>query len=125
MLLVRRANPPEVGRWTVPGGKVRWGETMAQAVERELAEETGLVGHCGRLVGWAERIGPTTHFVIADFEVAASGQPRAGSDAADVAWVPFGELERWPLVSGLLDFLTVHGVVPPTTRASQATGGHR
>lgn len=42
VVLVRRANPPRAGTWGMPGGKIDLGETLFQAAERELAEETGL-----------------------------------------------------------------------------------
>lgn len=44
VLLVRRANPPDVGRWGFPGGKIERGETIMRAAERELFEETSVVG---------------------------------------------------------------------------------
>jgi ADP-ribose pyrophosphatase YjhB (NUDIX family) len=113
LLMVQRATPPEVGRWTVPGGRVEAGESVPDAVERELHEETALVVRCGPLLGWAERRGRHHHFVILDFAVTTTGRgtPVAGSDAAAVAWVPVTEVPGLPLVSGLLDFLVEHGVV--------------
>ena len=51
VLLVRRATPPQAGRWTIPGGHVEPGETLASAVERELLEETGLRVTCGPFLG--------------------------------------------------------------------------
>src|SRR5690606_20567736 len=54
LLLVRRANPPHAGTWAFPGGRVEAGETVAEAVTRELREETGLEGVCGRLIGVVE-----------------------------------------------------------------------
>lgn len=116
LLLVRRAEDPEAGRWSLPGGKVEAGEPLAAAVERELREETGLAGRCGALVGWAERIGTTHHFVILDFEVPleaeAVPEPVAGGDAADVAWVALGDVATRDLVTGLASFLRGHGVIP-------------
>ncbi len=113
ILLVRRRHPPERGRWSLPGGKVEPGELLAVAVEREMAEETGLVARCGAFVGWAERIGPTHHFVILDFEVAVDDDqvPVAGGDAGEVAWVALEALGSVDLVSGLEDFLRHHGVM--------------
>jgi 8-oxo-dGTP diphosphatase len=113
LLLVQRARPPAVGRWTVPGGRVEPGESVTTAVERELLEETGLTVRCGNLVGWAERRGPDHHFVILDFAVttAGRGSPMAGSDAAAVAWVPLDEVTGQGLVEGLGDFLLAHGVL--------------
>jgi ADP-ribose pyrophosphatase YjhB (NUDIX family) len=113
LLMVRRAHQPEVGRWTVPGGRVEAGESVADAVERELREETTLDVRCGPLLGWAERRGEDYHFVILDFEVTVPGRgiPVAGGDATAVAWVPLGEVPALNLVSGLEEFLVAHGVL--------------
>lgn len=113
LLLIRRATAPEIGRWSLPGGRVEHGETMAEAVVREVREETGLDVVCDRSIGWVERIGPAGHFVIVDFAVVVmgTGAPHADSDAAAVAWVPLGELHEVDLVDGLLDFLTDHKIV--------------
>jgi 8-oxo-dGTP diphosphatase len=111
LLLVRRGRPPEAGRWSLPGGRLEAGETLRAAVEREVLEETGLEARCGELVGWVERMGPAHHFVILDFAVTVEpGRPQAGGDAAEVAWVPLGELGRVELVSGLAEFLADHQV---------------
>jgi 8-oxo-dGTP diphosphatase len=113
LLMVRRAHAPEVGRWTVPGGRVEPGESVTAAVERELFEETSLEVGCGPLLGWAERRGEGYHFVILDYKVSTSGRgrPAAGGDAAEVAWVPLGEVATLTLVEGLEDFLVGHGVL--------------
>jgi 8-oxo-dGTP diphosphatase len=94
---------------------VEAGETLAQAVAREVAEETTLQVSCGPLVGWVERIGPGYHFVILDFAVtlASPGTPQAGDDAAQAAWVPFGEIGGLTLVEGLADFLAEQRVLGP------------
>ena len=114
LLLVQRGRGAGVGLWSVPGGRVERGETLAQAVVRELREETGLDGACERFVGWVERIGADYHFVILDFTVSvASGEPVAGDDAAHVRWVPLDDLSSWPpVVPGLVAFLAEHGLVP-------------
>jgi ADP-ribose pyrophosphatase YjhB (NUDIX family) len=115
LLLVKRGNPPERGRWTIPGGRVQAGESLAQAVERELAEETGLHMRCGSFVGFAERMGPGYHFVILDFETVGDAQQRgtpiAGGDALEAVWVPLEAVPMVDLVTGLEGFLREHGVL--------------
>ena len=113
LLLVRRGRGPAQGAWSVPGGRVEPGETLAEAVVRELAEETGLEGVCGEFVGWVERIGEDHHFVILDFRatVLDDRQPVPGDDAAEVAWVPLADVAEHPLVEGLAEFLHQHGVI--------------
>ena len=113
LLLIRRGRGPAAGEWSVPGGRVEWGETLGEAVVRELAEETGLEGVADRFVGWVERIGNDHHFVILDFAVTVlePGALRAGSDAAEAEWVPMDEVPHRRLVEGLAEFLHEHGIV--------------
>ena len=117
ILLVRRGRGPGAGEWSVPGGRVEGGETLAEAVVRELAEETGLEAVCGELVGWVERIGDDHHFVILDFHVTVLDrrEPVAGADAAEAAWVPLGEVADLQLVDGLAEFLHEHGILEVIT----------
>ncbi len=115
LLLVRRGHEPEAGSWSVPGGRVEHGETLAQAVEREVLEETGLTVRCGELVGWVERIDARHHFVILDFTASPVADPpwslSAGGDAADARWVPLPDVPGLGLVNGLEAFLRRHGVL--------------
>jgi 8-oxo-dGTP diphosphatase len=123
ILLVRRGRGPAAGEWSVPGGRVEVGETLHEAVVREVAEETGLEVVVERFLGWVERIGPDEgaaapayHFVILDFLVDVldpDRAPVAGDDAAEVAWVPVDALSETRLVAGLLDFLDDTGVIEP------------
>ena len=114
ILLVRRGRGAAQGEWSIPGGRVERGETMAEAVVRELAEETGLEGLCDHFVGWVERIDQTYHYVIFDFEVTVidRGEPVAGDDAAEARWVPYLEAADLKLVDGLAEFLHLHGYLP-------------
>ena len=114
ILLIRRGTPPGEGLWSVPGGRVQQGESLADAVCRELQEETGLQGEVGDAVGWTELIGRRRHYVVVDYRVtvAPDAIPTAGSDATDAAWVAFDELGDWDLVDGLVRFLTDHQVIP-------------
>jgi 8-oxo-dGTP diphosphatase len=113
LLLVRRGRGPGAGLWSVPGGRVEAGETLAEAVVRELAEETGLEAVCGPLVGWAERIGADHHYVILDFAatVLDPADPVAGTDAAEARWVPLDDVAGLALVEGLAEFLHDHGIL--------------
>lgn len=114
LLLVRRGRGPSQGLWSVPGGRVEAGETLAEAVVRELAEETGIEGVCGELIDWVERMGADHHFVIFDFAVqvlAPAGTPRAGGDAAEAAWVPLDEVAGLALVDGLAELLHDHHIL--------------
>lgn len=117
LLLVRRGHGPAAGEWSVPGGRVERGELLAEAVVREVREETGLECVCGPLLGWVERIDDEQHFVIADFEVTVLDDraPVAGDDAAEAAWVPLDRLLDLNLVDGLAEFLHEHGVLDAFT----------
>ncbi len=113
ILLIRRARDPEAGRWSVPGGRVEPGESLRDAVHREVREEVGLVAEVGALVGVVERRGPAHHILVADFvaTVDANATPVAGDDAEAWAWVRLDELGEWDLVEGLGDFFAEHGIV--------------
>ena len=111
ILLVRRGRGTAVGEWSLPGGRVEFGEPLEAAVAREVLEETGLEVTVGRFLGWAERMGEEPvpyHYVILDFAAEAL-DPEApltpGDDAADAAWVPLAQLPSLGLVAGLEEFL--------------------
>ena len=113
LLMVRRGRGPAAGEWSIPGGRVEPGETVAEAVVRELQEETGLEGVCADFVGWDERIGEEFHFVLLAFKVTLLDltEPVAGDDAAEAAWVPLHDVAELNLVDGLAEFLHDHGIL--------------
>jgi 8-oxo-dGTP diphosphatase len=113
LLMVRRGRGPAQGEWSIPGGRVEGGETLAEAVVRELKEETGLNGVCGELLGWVERVGDDYHFVILDFSVVVLEEVPlvAGDDAAEAMWVPLHAVGELRVVTGLVEFLADHGIL--------------
>lgn len=98
ILLIRRGREPGKGLWTVPGGKVRFGETMRETAAREGYEETGLVVEVGEPVWIGEIIEEEHHIVIVDYSASVTGGAlRAGDDAVDAAWVDLNEVRDLPL----------------------------
>lgn len=100
VLLVRRANPPDAGRWGFPGGKIEPGETIRQAAVRELYEETGLRATAGRIFTAVDvfdrdrRGGLRRHFVlIAVLCRDAAGMLAPGGDAREARWFHPDEIE--------------------------------
>lgn len=100
VLLVRRANPPRAGEWSLPGGLQHLGETVAQAGSREVKEETNVdirvlgVVDVVDLIEYEDRGAEVSyHFTLVELLATwLSGDIAAGEDAADVAWVDLDEL---------------------------------
>ncbi len=100
VVLVRRGSPPGKGEWSIPGGLVRVGETLAAALVREALEETGLQVLPGNLLELLERIFHDErgrvryHYVLADYLCRVSGGDlQAGSDAVEAGWFTRQELK--------------------------------
>lgn len=113
VLVVRRAKDPAAGKWSLPGGHVLLGETLAGAVRRELGEETALVAtEVGEMVAVSELVRPEArlHYLIHVFRVRVDTgvEPRAGDDAAAVRWVDAAELGGLETTAGLREFLDRH-----------------
>ena len=113
LLLIKRGHDPEAGKWSLPGGRIEPGETDAQALVREMREETGLTVVPGPLLGAVERPGPDGRIIdIRDYAATVTGGTlTAGDDAADAHWVTAADVPHLPLTSGLADALASWGVL--------------
>ena len=113
VLIVRRARPPAHGVFTLPGGVVEAGETLHEAVVREIAEETtltiepvALAGHREVIVrdkeGKAER-----HFIILAFAARwISGEPKLNEELTEARWLKPDEIKPLKTTEGLHDIIT-------------------
>ena len=104
VLLIRRARPPLQGEWSIPGGGLDVGETIAEGVRRELIEETGIDVRVLEHIETFERImldeegRVQYHYVILDYLCEAiGGELRAGGDVSDAAWVTEDEIKAYCL----------------------------
>jgi 8-oxo-dGTP diphosphatase len=107
VLLIRRSKPPLAGGWSLPGGRLEWGERAAAAALRELAEETGVQAQILGLVDVVDGFFPAEapggadhHYVLIDYAARwVAGEPRAGDDAVEAAFHPLAALaglDLWP-----------------------------
>ena len=120
VLLVERGQPPAAGQWSVPGGKLEPGERLADAVAREVREETGLIVEVGPLVEVVERRGDGWHYVILDYLARATGgELAAASDARAARFVADAELAALPLTEGLLPVLARARAMHPAWSVSR------
>jgi len=92
VLLIRRGQPPRLGEWSLPGGRIEFGEAVEAAALRELAEETGVVAELAGLVAVVDGLFGEKHYVLIDYAARwVSGEPVAGDDAADARFMPLPE----------------------------------
>jgi len=110
VLMVKRDQAPARGQWSLPGGVVELGETLVEALERELREETSLTVETGGLIGVFDRIFRDRknrihyHYVLLDYWCRiVSGEPKAGSDISEVKLVPLKDMEGFEVGAEIKD----------------------
>jgi 8-oxo-dGTP diphosphatase len=102
VLLVRRGSPPRQNEWSIPGGRIEWGERAADAALRELKEETGCEAEIAGLIDVVDAVmssprsrQPWGHYVLIDYAARwRRGEPQAGGDVADARFFPLDEIGR-------------------------------
>ncbi len=109
VVLVKRAHEPLKDEWSLPGGAVEVGETLAEALAREVREETGLDVCVGPVVEILDRVHRATdgrveyHFILIDYLCTVhGGELTAGSDAADACWVAVDDLATYRLADAAM-----------------------
>ncbi|MEE9169192.1 MAG: NUDIX hydrolase [bacterium] len=112
ILIVRRAVEPGIGLWSLPGGVVKLGESVEQALRREIREECGIEVKIGELLGVFDRIfrdkaGKVKyHYIILDYRCYSENKDvRPGSDADDYHWLNESDLERFDYTPGVKELL--------------------
>jgi ADP-ribose pyrophosphatase YjhB (NUDIX family) len=116
VLIVRRAMPPANGLYTLPGGGVELGETLAQAVIREVGEETGLTIEPVALAGYREFIARDAaarierHFVILPFAARwIAGEVVLNEELAEAHWLDPSALSGLNTTEGLAEIVAAAG----------------
>jgi len=109
ILLVRRARSPAKGFYSLPGGRVEFGETLHAALHREVDEETALRIEIVDLAGWREAVpgtGGGGHYLIMSFAARwTSGEPVLNDELDDFRWLPPDALGDLKLTGGLQEVI--------------------
>jgi ADP-ribose pyrophosphatase YjhB (NUDIX family) len=105
VLLVRRARSPAKGFYSLPGGRVEFGESLHQALTREVDEETGLAIEIAGLAGWREVLpstGGAGHYLIMSFAARwVAREPVLNEELDDFRWLAPDDLGGLKLTGGL------------------------
>jgi 8-oxo-dGTP diphosphatase len=108
ILLVQRGHEPNKGKWTIPGGLVELGESLEQAVHRELLEECGITARLLDRLNVFEYIQHDDnarvkyHYIIVDYLAEyLKGKLQAGSDIDQASWIAIDEVQSFDITDGL------------------------
>jgi 8-oxo-dGTP diphosphatase len=116
VLLIQRAHPPAQGAWSVPGGRVEFGEPLHVALAREVMEETGLEIEILGMAGWREVLptssGAGKHYVVMSFAARwVGGEPVLNGECSDFAWLLPDALGPRQLTPGLQEIVDAARVI--------------
>ncbi|MFA5309887.1 MAG: NUDIX hydrolase [Dehalococcoidales bacterium] len=118
ILLIKRGKEPSKGQWSIPGGVIELGESVSQAVKREVMEECSIHIEIERVLDAVDNIVKDPdgkiryHYVIIDLLTRyASGELQAGDDAAECGWFMPGEAAGLDLTPSLRAMLERRGII--------------
>lgn len=114
LLLIRRGHGSvNAGEWSLPGGRVEFGETLVEALVREVFEETALEVVVGDYIGHVELLSDDAHFVVHDYYAIAFDAEvvTPGDDAREAAWFDLHVVTELNLTEGLAEFLADHRII--------------
>ena len=107
VVLVRRGKAPSFGRWSLPGGRLEWGELLKAGCAREILEETSLIVTVGALVDVIEIIEPPLHYVVHDYLCSiVGGELAAGDDAAEAMFAPVARIAHFGVTDAVSSVVT-------------------
>ncbi|MEM3506619.1 MAG: NUDIX hydrolase [Candidatus Bathyarchaeia archaeon] len=118
VLLVKRKHEPGKGLWSIPGGLVELGETVREAVKREVKEETGLDVEVVKLIDVVDNIIKDEqnrikfHYILIDFLVSIiRGECKPTSDASEIKWFKYNELTNYKVTNTAMNLLKKIGFI--------------
>lgn len=112
--MIKRGKQPNLGLWSIPGGRLEHGEFIEDAIKREVKEETGIEIEVDKLIGILEVPGDGDHYVILDYLATAAtdgSDPIAGDDADDVRWVPLDDVSSLDCTPRFVETMRSWGVL--------------
>ena len=100
-------------QWIVPGGKVDFGETLTNALQREIREETNIAISDIKFTGVSELVEPQRHFIFLEFTALAHSidEVRLNQEATEYGWFAKEELAKLDIAAPTLRFIREHGTV--------------